>query len=511
MRVCLLCYRGNPYSGGQGVYLYHLSRQLARLGHEVDVVVGPPYPAPLEGWARVHRVDNPRLWGVYRREWLTARPLELFRPWHLADFAATRLRFFPEPLTFSFRALGLLPRLLARRSFDLLHDVQSLGYGTWLMKAFGLPVLTTVHHPLTIDRREAFARNRTFNERYHSAVFYPVRMQGFVIRRLDRVITASAAGSAAIQADFRVPARRISVVPNGLDSEGFRPGRWPREPARLLFVGNSDDLKKGAEVLVAALARLPERVRLRIVDEPYPARARVAEAAERLGVGHRIEVTGRLSPERLREEYCRCTLLVQPSLYEGFGLPAAEALACGTPVVATAVGAVPEVVTPETGVLVPPRDPAALADAIAALLDDPARRERMGAAGRRLVEREFTWERCGERTAAVYADLLGGAAPEDAGGAEAGRAAPIAEVARHAVSEPHGVLAPTRGATVPADGAIGLAGGAPAPDGDAPAPDGGAAASNGPGAVPSRLGLAPGGTAAAPGVPAAARGRAEGA
>jgi len=438
-----LCYRGNPYSGGQGVYLYHLSRQLARLGHEVDVVVGPPYPAPLQGWARVHRVDNLRLWGVYRREWLPARPLELFRPWHLADFAATRLRFFSEPLTFSFRALALLPRLLARRSFDVLHDVQSLGYGMWLMKAFGLPMLTTVHHPLSIDRREAFARNRTFNELYHSAVFYPVRMQGFVIRRMHRVITASQAGRAAIEADFRVPAARISVVPNGLDTEWFRnPGRWPREPARLLFVGNSDDLNKGAEVLVAALALLPERVRLRIVDEPYPLRARVAEAAGRLGVGHRIEVTGRLDPERLREEYCRCTLLVQPSLYEGFGLPAAEALACGTPVVATAVGAVPEAVTAATGVLVPPRDAGALARAIETLLDDPARRARMGAAGQRRMEQEFNWERCGERTAAVYAELLRGAEFPGAGSAGA-----VAERARSGGAEPQSPVSPSGGAS----------------------------------------------------------------
>jgi glycosyltransferase involved in cell wall biosynthesis len=418
MKVCLLCYRGNPYSGGQGIYLYHLSRALARLGHEVDVVVGPPYPAALDGWARVHKVDNFRLCGVYGREWLPARPFELFRLWNLVDFAATRLRFFSEPLTFSFRALARLPRLLERRGYDLLHDVQSLGYGMWGMKAFGIPMLTTVHHPLTIDRREAFARNRTFNERYHTAVFYPVRMQGFVIRRMDHVITASEAGRAAIREDFRVPDERITIVPNGLDTEWFRnPGHWPREPARLLFVGNSDDFKKGAEFLVAALALLPESVRLRIVDEPFPARARVFEAAERLGVGHRIDVTGRLDPERLREEYCRCTLLVQPSLYEGFGLPAAEALACGTPVVATAVGAVPEVVTPDTGLLVPPRDPRALAEAIEALLDDPARRARMGAAGRSRMERHFSWARCGERTAAVYAQVLREADSRRSGGA----------------------------------------------------------------------------------------------
>lgn len=407
MRVCLLCYRGNPYSGGQGIYLYHLSRSLARLGHEVDVIVGPPYPPPLDRWARVHRMDNLNLWGVYRREWLPFPPFELFRFWNLVDFAATRLRFFPEPFTFSFRALARLPRLLNRRSYDVLHDVQSLGYGTWIMKAFGVPLLTTVHHPLTIDRREAFARNRTFNEQYHTAVFYPVAMQGFVIRRVDRVITASEAGRAAIQADFGVPPERITVVPNGLDTEFYRPDpRGAREPARLLFVGNSDDFKKGAEFLVEALALLPEPVRLRIVDEPFPARARVFEAAERLGIGHRIEVTGRLGPQRLREEYRRCTLLVQPSLYEGFGLPAAEALACGTPVVATAVGAVPEVVTPATGVLVPPRDARALAEAIQALLDDPARQKRLGEAGRMRMEEQFSWARCGERTAAVYEQVL---------------------------------------------------------------------------------------------------------
>jgi glycosyltransferase involved in cell wall biosynthesis len=409
MKVCILCYRGNPFSGGQGIYLYYLTRELARLGHEVDVIVGPPYPEPLDGWARVYPVENLNLWGVYRREWIPAQPFDLFHGWNLVDFALTRLRFFPEPLTFSFRALSQLPRLMRRRGYDLVHDVQSLGYGMLAMKLFGVPLLTTVHHPLTIDRGEAFARNRNLNELFHTTVFYPVGMQGFVIRRFDRVITASQAGVEAIEQGFRVPRNRISVVPNGLDTDFFHnPGLWSREPTRLLFVGNSDDFKKGAEFLVEALARLPESVRLRIVDEGYPIRIRVAEVAERLGIGHRIEVTGRLNSEQLREEYSRCTMLVQPSLYEGFGLPAAEALACETPVVATAVGAVPEVVTPDVGILVPPRNPGALATAIQGLLDDPGRQERFGQAGRQRMVEHFSWQRCGERTAAVYRDVLTG-------------------------------------------------------------------------------------------------------
>lgn len=408
MRVCVLGYRGNPYAGGQGIYLYHLTRWLAALGHQVDVIVGPPYPRPLNGWARVHHVPNLNLWGVYRRKWLPARqPFSLLRPWNLFDFAATRLRFFPEPLSFSFRALAVLARLLRRGRFDVLHDVQTLGYGMLLMRAFGMPLLTTVHHPLTVDRREAFAGNITFEELYHTAVFYPVTMQGRVIRRVDRVITASAAGKEQIARDFRVRPERISIVPNGIDTERFcNAGHWRRAPATLLFVGNSDDPKKGAVYLVRALALLPESVRLRVVDEPYPAKFRVWEEAGRLGIGHRITFTGRLDDERLREEYCRATLLVQPSLYEGFGLPAAEALACQTPVVATDTGAVSEVVTPECGALVPPRDPAALAMTIQALLDDPARRERMGQAGRKRMEGEFSWPVCAANTVAVYRDVL---------------------------------------------------------------------------------------------------------
>jgi glycosyltransferase involved in cell wall biosynthesis len=420
MNVCLLAYRGNPYAGGQGVYVYHLTRALAALGHAVDVIVGPPYPLDLSPWATVHPVPNLNLWGRYRREWLPAeRPLRLLEPGHLFDFAMTRLRFFPEPLSFSVRALLRLGRLLRTRRFDVLHDVQTLGFGMLGMQAFGLPLLTTVHHPLTIDRREAFARDRTFEELYHTAVFYPVTMQGLVIRRLHGVITASEAGRQAIMADFGVRPERISIVPGGLDTRFFRnPGQAPRDAATLLFVGNTDDWKKGARFLLQALARLPAPVRLRIVDEPYPRKKLAYEEAQRLGVEGRVEFLGRLSPEALRAEYCRCTVLVQPSLFEGFGLPAAEALACGAPVVATAVGAVPEVVTAGTGVLVPPADPAALAAAIGGLLDDPARRRALGAAGCARMRAEFDWSVAGARTAAAYRHALAGAMvprPEAAG------------------------------------------------------------------------------------------------
>ncbi|MCZ6841459.1 MAG: glycosyltransferase family 4 protein [SAR324 cluster bacterium] len=410
MRICLIGYRGNPYSGGQGIYLYNLSRELARLGHEVEVIVGPPYPQPMDHWCVVHKLPNLNLWGRYGGQWLPrSHPLKLLEPWNLFDFAATRLRFFPEPFSFGFRAFAELRRLLETRRFDLLHDVQTLGYGVWAMKGYGMPVVTTVHHPLTVDRREAFARDRSFNERYHTAVFFPVTMQGFVIRRLTHVITASLAGKEAIMEDFRVAPERISIVPNGLDTETFHnPGCWKRRKNTLLFVGNTDDVKKGAGHLLQAMRKLPAGVRLRIVDDPYPAKTLIAGEVERLGLGKRVTFTGKLSEARLLEEYCRCTLLVQPSLYEGFGLPAAEAAACETPVVATEVGAVAEVVTPDTGVLVPPADARSLAGAVRELLGDPERRAALGRAGRRRMLHRFSWPGTARNTVRVYERVLAG-------------------------------------------------------------------------------------------------------
>ncbi|MCH9045168.1 MAG: glycosyltransferase family 4 protein [SAR324 cluster bacterium] len=413
MRVCLLAYRGNPYVGGQGVYLYELTRALVALGHQVEVMVGPPYPRDLSRWAIVHKVANLNLWGRYRRAWLPCEaPLRLLQPANLLDFALTRARFFPEPLSFSLRALGLLGRRLRTQRFDVLHDVQTLGYGMLGMMAFGIPLLTTVHHPLNIDRRAALHRNRTFEEVYHSVVFYPVGMQGVVIRRVARVITNSQATRQAIANDFRVPRHRIAVVPGGLDTTLFHnPGRRRRRPATLLFVGNTDDWRKGAAYLVRALALLPGTVRLRVVDDPYPTKKLLHEECKRLGVGHRVTFLGKLEHAGLQDEYCRCTMLVQPSLYEGFGLPAAEALACETPVVATAVGAVPEVVVPHTGLLVPPADPGALAGAIESLLEDPNQRRAMGQAGRRRMVRCFDWRIAGAKTAEVYQDVLTGRLP----------------------------------------------------------------------------------------------------
>jgi glycosyltransferase involved in cell wall biosynthesis len=413
LRICLLAYRGAMQCGGQGVYLWFLARELARQGLRVDVVVGPPYPDPLPFAASVERLHDEGFWGRWflrDRARLLPRPqpLRVFRPLHFYELAASRLGFLPEPFAFSARAFAALARRLrAGERWDLVHDVQCLGWGLLGIRALGLPVVSTVHHPLSVDRRASFARDRTLREALGTAEFYPVGMQARVARRLDRILTSSDASARLIRRDFGVRDERIARVGNGIDTELFRPDpALPRDPATLLCVGRAGDPNKGVRGFVEALARLPAPVRGVLVDaDGSEARRWAAE----LGVGSRLRVTGRLETPALVELYRRATLAVVPSRYEGFGLPAVEAMACGTPVVASAAGALPEVLRAGGGGLLVPRDdPEALAKAIATLLEQPETRRALGARARARVEAAYAWPRVAARTAQVYREVLAG-------------------------------------------------------------------------------------------------------
>jgi glycosyltransferase involved in cell wall biosynthesis len=411
LRICFVAYRGNMQCGGQGIYLWFLARELARLGHSLDVLVGPPWPDPMPFAGAVERIPNEMFWGKwFLRDWknLLPRPspLRVFRPLEFYEFAAARMGFLPEPFAFSVRAFrALAARLRAGARYDLVHDVQSLGYGLLGMRALGLPVVTTVHHPLSVDRAASFARDRTLREALGTWEFYPVEMQAFVARRLDRVFTSSEVSARRIQQDFGVAPERLAMVANGLDTELFSPDpAAPKSATELLCVGRASDPNKGVRTLIAALAKLPEPVTLTLVDDPQSEARRWAREA---GCAHRLHVTGRVETDALVRLYRRATLVVVPSRFEGFGLPAAEAMACGTPVVASEAGALPEVIgVGGGGVLVPPEAPDALAKAIAGLLEQPDARRALGERARSRIEAAYAWPRVAERTAAEYRAIV---------------------------------------------------------------------------------------------------------
>ena len=412
LEICFAAYRGSMQCGGQGVYLWFLARELARLGHRIDVLVGPPYPDPMPFARSVTHIQNERFWGRWFAGNAAAllpqpKPLRIFEPLNAFEFAASYFGFLPEPFAFSLRALqAITSRLRAGVRYDLVHDVQCLGFGMLGVRALGLPVVATVHHPLSVDRRASFQRDESFRDAVGTATFYPVAMQSFVARRADRLFTSSRASAAQITRDFRVDPARIRMVANGVDTELFTPDpRVARRTDEILCVGRASDPNKGIPTLISALSRLPEHIRLTLVDEDHannPARVR----AQALGCADRVDIVGRVPVEELIALYRRAALVAVPSRYEGFGLPAVEAMACETPVVAAAAGALPEVVeTGGGGVLVARDCPEALAHGIGALLGDPERRAELGARGRAGVEAAYGWPRIAARTAAIYEEV----------------------------------------------------------------------------------------------------------
>jgi MMP alpha-(1->4)-mannosyltransferase len=405
LRIALLAYRGNRHSGGQGVYVRHLSRALARLGHQVEVLGGPPYPE-VDPPVRLTRLESLDL---YRPEAPFRRARGFRDGIDVLEFGTMCVGGFPEPLTFSLRAWR---ELAARRAeFDVVHDNQCLGYGLLGLERAGLPVVATIHHPIAIDRRLELAA-AGWKRRVALRQWYGfVRMQGRVARRLRRVLTVSDCARDDIAREMRVSPERIAVVPNGVDAAVFRPlpGR-PRIPGRVVTTASADVPLKGLVPLLEALARVRSR---RSVDLVVVGRARkngsVAAALDRFGLGGSVRFVNGIDETELVRLYGEAEVAVVPSLYEGFSLPAVEAMACAVPLVATTAGALPEVVGTdgEAGFLVPPGDSEALAAAIDRALEDASLRRRLGDAGRVRVIERFSWERAAERTVDEYRAATG--------------------------------------------------------------------------------------------------------
>lgn len=408
LRIALLTYRGNPHSGGQGVYVRYLSKALVDLGHEVTVFSGQPFPELHEGvelWPLpsldLYRSDDP-----FR---VPARG-EFRDAIDLLEFATMCAAGFPEPLTFSLRAARGLGR--SKEIFDIVHDNQGLGYGLLKIMRSGLPVTATVHHPCSIDRDIEIAHAADRKRQLSLRRWYSfTRMQARVVRRLPRVLTVSEAARTDVIREFHVEPQRVDVVHNGVDTDLFAPSdAVDKVPGRIVTTASADVPLKGLLFLIEALAKLrTERpdAHLVVVGRAAASGA-IASGLDRFGVRDQVTFEQDIAWDRLVEIYRQAQVAVVPSLYEGFSLPAIEAMACATPLVATDAGALPEVVgtAGEAAVVVPAGDAGALAAAVGNLLDDRALRDRIGRSGRERVLDRFTWDKAAAATVDHYRDVM---------------------------------------------------------------------------------------------------------
>src|SRR6478609_2506739 len=216
MRIALLSYRSKTHCGGQGVYVRHLSRGLVELGHEVEVFSGQPYPGGLDPRVRLTKVPSLDLYrepDPFRIPW----PSEIRTRIDLLELLTTWTAGFPEPKTFSLRAARVLAD--RRDDFDVVHDNQCLGTGLLTIADLGLPVVATVHHPITRDRVLDVAAAPWWRKPLVRRWYGFAQMQKNVARKIPELLTVSSTSAADIEADFAVSSDQLQLVaklePNG--------------------------------------------------------------------------------------------------------------------------------------------------------------------------------------------------------------------------------------------------------------------------------------------------------
>ncbi len=403
LNICLLSYRSHPFCGGQGVYVHHLSKALKNLGHHVDVITGPPAP-------RLDKhIDLFHLPGLdlYNPENLFRMPSlrELTDPVNLLEWLGVSTMGFPEPFTFGLRAYRFLKK--KNSNYDIVHDNQSLSYGIRSIST-RMPTIATIHHPITVDRDLAVKAARTFWAKIKQLRWYSfIGMQKKVAGTLSRIITVSNASKQDIGRDFKIPLERFRVVPNGIDTDLFYPiPGIKRENNRIIVTSSAETPLKGLRYLLQAVAAISafRNIKLVVVGD-LRQNGDIEGCIRSLGIKDCVGFTGRIDSDAFVRQYAKAGIAIVPSIYEGFGFPAGEAMACGVPVISTTGGALPEVVG-DAGILVPPANPKALVDAVLTLMDRPDQAQRMGRAGFHRVRERFTWKRAAEKTVEAYKETI---------------------------------------------------------------------------------------------------------
>ena len=400
LKIAFLSYRSKPFSGGQGIYVKYLSKALHDLGHEIDVFSGPPYP-DLD--PKIKLVKIPSL-GLYEKKskFYDVNPMKLLNPINLFEWLSVNSGGFPEPYTFGKRIKKILKQNL--NEYDVIHDNQSLAYELLFFQK-KKPLVTTIHHPISLDLAyQLQSTNDIFLKllmrRWHSFLV----MQKFVAKRLKKIVVPSNSSMDDIKDEFRVDKNKMERVMNGIDLNVFYPdSKIQKIPFRLVTVASADVPLKGLDYLLKALSDLAEvysDISLSIIGEQKKG-GHTERLIKKLNLEKRVNFFSNLTQEDLRKTYCEAELAIIPSLYEGFGFAAIEAMACGVPLISSSGGALPEVIK-DTGIIIPPKNVKEIYNSVDFLLSSPKSAKELAEKGLQRANSKFSWTAIAKQLEKVY-------------------------------------------------------------------------------------------------------------
>lgn len=407
LRIAILSYRSDPKVGGQGVYVDYLSKALAEAGHKVDVLSGPPYPEldPKVGLVKIPSLD---LYAQPHNGHLSLRPHHLLSPTDTYEYFGHLSGKFVEPYTFGQRVFQYLRQ--HAHHYDVVLDNQTLAVGTLkIQKNLGLPIVTMIHHPITKDLDLALAAAPDWKTRWLVRRWYGFhKMQIRVARQLDFITCPSRSAQQDVARAFGVQPQRMTPIALGVDQGAFRPrSEIARSPRRLITTASSDTPLKGLHILLRAFHQVLQThpdLDLVVIGKLRDGLAK--RTLHELDLQDKVQFKHGLPRDELAAEFCKATIAISPSLYEGFGLPAAEAMSCGTPIIVSDGGALPEVAG-RAGRVVKRGEPEALAKEISALLEDDQERLRVAEDCLTRAQEKFNWANIAPDYVALFEQAIG--------------------------------------------------------------------------------------------------------
>lgn len=406
LRIALLSYRSDPNVGGQGVYVDYLSQALANAGAAVDVISGPPYPQ-LSKHVRLVKLPSLDLYAQPNFGHYALRPRHLLSPTDTYEYFGHLSGKFVEPFTFGQRAFAYMKR--ASQQYDVVLDNQTLATGIHkISSVLGLPLTTMIHHPITRDRTLALEAAQGWKRRWLVKRWYAFHhMQVRTARKLQMITCPSEHAKTDIVSEFGIDPDRILPIPLGIDQATFQPSSEAlRAPKRIITTASADTPLKGLHILLEAyhqVRHIHPDAELVVIGKLRNGRAR--QTLKSLSLEPHVQFKHDLSREALALEFQTATVAVTPSFYEGFGLPAAEAMSCATPVIVTDGGALPEVAG-TAGVIVPKGNPDALAREIADILASPERQKQLGSASLERARKQFNWDSIAPKYLAFFEQAI---------------------------------------------------------------------------------------------------------
>jgi len=391
LKIAILSYRSAQFGGGQGVYVKDISYALSLMGHNVDVISGPPYPNLHHG---INLIKLPGL-DLFETFDLNDRCKKFFKKknksrYDYYEFISVLFGGFPEPKTFGIRANQYLS---SNNHYDLIIDNQSLSYGMLEIQK-RIPFIEIIHHPITIDYKYELQSSKKIKYKISRHRWYSfLKMQKKVAPSIKRIITPSYSSRDGIIEEFKCIKSNISVINNGLDTNEFAPiENFSRKEYRLITTASADVPLKGLDYTLKALKILKNdfpKIHLIIIGK-IKKNGHTERLIKKLNLEANVIFKSNLSKLEIKELYASSSIAIVSSLYEGFGYPVIEAMSCEIPLIATNVSAIPEL-TSNYAKLIEPKNSEMISNSAKEIFSNYPKYIEIAKKGRQHVIQNFNW------------------------------------------------------------------------------------------------------------------------